>query len=779
MKLFRIIVFPLVFTAFLFSQDLSPIEKLYDDVSVARIDITINPAAIQYMYANPYSDSLHQASFKFSNRFITDSLDMVGFRIRGNTSRNSKKKSFKISFNDFVPGRNFYSVDKLNLNGEHNDPSIIRSKLSFDHFRNVGVPASRASHAGLYINGKYYGLYVSVEHIDDEFIQKSFEDDKGYLWKCLYGADLRYQGLNQQTYKNLNNGGTPVYELMTNKETGDFSQLVRLINVVNNTPASFFADSLEKIFDVRRFLQYLAMNVLVGGWDDYWSLTNNYYLYYIPSQDRFTFIPYDYDNTFGVDWFNQNWSESNPYNKHKIVGGSRPLVDRILAVSQYRNLYTHFIELFRAKTFSLPLWDARLDSLRSRIATYALNDSFRTLDYGFNTNDFFNSYNATPYSNQHVKFGLRQFVNLRNNSITGQLQYLSAPPYVYDIRPATVTPRPGDSVRIDVSAFSASAITQIEVRFTRTGSSSPEVYTMAYNPVPGIAVPEDADRYTAVLPPLGPSGSGSFVVYIENNLGMSQTYPRAVPVKIKAGPAATNTIVVNELMALNTSTITDPAGEYDDWLELYNTTDNPIPLAGKYLSDNPSNLTKWKFPPDAGSIPARGYMIVWCDEDSGQVGIHTNFKLSGLGEFISLLGEDGSTVIDSFTYGAQKSDTSYGRVQDGAVNFSFMSATPGSSNSVTSVQENQLSPAGFSLSAYPNPFNPSVSLQYTLTERRLTAVNVYDITGRLVKQVLRDVQEPGVYTIVYEPSPEISGGVFFIELRSGDKRNVQKVVYLR
>lgn len=260
---------------------------------------------------------------------------------------------------------------------------------------------------------------------------------------------------------------------------------------------------------------------------------------------------------------------------------------------------------------------------------------------------------------------------------------------------------------------------------------------------------------------------------------MSQTYPRAVPVKIKAGPAATNAIVVNELLALNTSTITDPAGEYDDWLELYNTADNPIPLAGKYLSDNPSNLTKWKFPPDAGSIPARGYMIVWCDEDSGQAGIHTNFKLSGSGEFISLLGEDGTTVIDSFSYGAQKSDTSYGRVQDGAVNFSFMSATPGSSNSVTSVQENQLSPSEFSLSAYPNPFNPSVSLQYTLTERGLTAVNVYDITGQLVKEVLRDVQEPGVYTIVYEPSPEISGGVFFIELRSGDKRNVQKVVYLR
>ena len=61
------------------------------------------------------------------------------------------------------------------------------------------------------------------------------------------------------------------------------------------------------------------MDILVGSWDDYWSLMNNYYLYHDPAEDKFHWIPYDYDNTFGVDWFDVDWSNSNPYNFPMVV----------------------------------------------------------------------------------------------------------------------------------------------------------------------------------------------------------------------------------------------------------------------------------------------------------------------------------------------------------------------------------------------------------------------------------------------------------------------------
>ena len=194
--------------------------KVYDDSQVASISISIDPADLEYMYDNPLSDSLHPATVSFTNAYINEIIENVGVRIRGNTSRLAEKKSLKLSFNTFVPGREFYGLDKMNINGEHNDPSIIRSKLSWDFFNKSGIVSSRAAHMKVYINGKYYGLYISVEHIDDEFLSKNFKDDTGNLWKCLWPADLDYLGANPNLYK-LYSGGRQVYELKTNEEEND------------------------------------------------------------------------------------------------------------------------------------------------------------------------------------------------------------------------------------------------------------------------------------------------------------------------------------------------------------------------------------------------------------------------------------------------------------------------------------------------------------------------------------------------------------------------------
>jgi spore coat protein H len=111
--------------------------KLYDDSQVAVVEITIDPWDLSWILQHVDSDSLHPATVHFKNAWIDEIIDSVGIRIRGNTSRTSQKKSIKLSFNTFVPGRQFYGVDKINLNGEHNDPSIIRSKLCWDFFQDT------------------------------------------------------------------------------------------------------------------------------------------------------------------------------------------------------------------------------------------------------------------------------------------------------------------------------------------------------------------------------------------------------------------------------------------------------------------------------------------------------------------------------------------------------------------------------------------------------------------------------------------------------------------
>ena len=261
-----------LFLSFIFSDDSW---KVYDDSDLAYIHITIDPEDLEWMYDNVESDSMHVATFQFQNSFIDEIIDSIGFRIRGNTSRGSAKKSFKVDFNHFIRGRNFYNLEKLNLNGEHNDPSIVRSKLCWDFYQDIGMKSSRASHVTLYVNNEYFGLYLSVEHIDDTFISKNFDNDNGNLWKCIWPADLTFRGQYPEDYHPYYNDTRP-YELKTNRNEYDYSKLARLIKVIHQSP-----DSLEMVLDIKTTLQYFAINILTGSWDDYRFLRNNFYLYHL------------------------------------------------------------------------------------------------------------------------------------------------------------------------------------------------------------------------------------------------------------------------------------------------------------------------------------------------------------------------------------------------------------------------------------------------------------------------------------------------------------------
>ena len=82
-------LFGLTFSSFTQTSDES--WKIYDDSQVARIDITINPSYLEWIYQNVQSDSEFVASIRFQNAFINETVDSIGFRLRGNTSRDAQK----------------------------------------------------------------------------------------------------------------------------------------------------------------------------------------------------------------------------------------------------------------------------------------------------------------------------------------------------------------------------------------------------------------------------------------------------------------------------------------------------------------------------------------------------------------------------------------------------------------------------------------------------------------------------------------------------------------
>lgn len=776
--IFRVLCMLMLAVLPIFAQTTDESWKIYDDSELARIDITVNPAYLQWLYTNISQDSEFVASMHFKNKYLDVTMDSIGFRLRGGTSRNAKKKSFKISLNSYIKGTKLCGVEKLNLNGDHNDPSIIRSKLCFDLFQKIGLPAARAAHTQVYINGKFYGLYVSVEQIDENFLARHYADDSGNLWKCLYPSDLQYKDDNATSYSSLMNGSSPVYELSTNETKNDWNPLIRLMKMLSKTSDAAFKDSIEAYIDIADILHTFSFNVMVGQWDDYWGNFNNFYLYHEPGKDKMHIIPYDYDNTFSVDWFNVDWSKTNPYTFHPLSSAARPLIQKILAVPEYKNLYTHFIDFFRSQVFSLGLWETRIDSLRTQISLAAAADSFRTLDYKFTFADFVNSYSATTYSNQHVKMGLKQYINARNSTIPGTLTYLAAKPEVYAVEYSPKFPRPTDSIKVIVSAYGNYSLGSVIIHYKPAGSAAESLFPMTFSPVANTRMVEEADRYIGYIAPIGPSATGTFSIEAKDIANQSTLFPKTGGYKIKSSGQNNIGVIINEFLADNKNSLADPAGEHDDWIELYNTSDTAVKLTGRYMTDNPSQLNKWKFATDPLTIGPHQYLLLWCDEQPTQAGIHTNFKLSKSGEYIAFVDTDGVTILDSLSFGAQTTDISYGRSPDGSSTWSFMQPTPGAANVLTDIKTPVSIPTGFTLNAYPNPFNPSTRVKFTLPERANVTLKVYDILGKEIATLVDGPLTAGGHEILFDAGA-LASGIYICRLSDGKSFKAIKLQLLK
>lgn len=140
-------------------------------------------------------------------------------------------------------------------------------------------------------------------------------------------------------------------------------------------------------------------------------------------------------------------------------------------------------------------------------------------------------------------------------------------------------------------------------------------------------------------------------------------------------------VVINEVMASNDAAVQNGAS-FPDWVELYNVTASPINLAGWILTDNPANLTnKFTFPTNT-IIPAGGYVIVFCDTNTAEPGLHSGFSLNDKTDDVYLHRPRtaGGAREDFVQFGLQITDVSIGRVANGTGPFALTVPTPMAAN---------------------------------------------------------------------------------------------------
>ena len=209
------------------------------------------------------------------------------------------------------------------------------------------------------------------------------------------------------------------------------------------------------------------------------------------------------------------------------------------------------------------------------------------------------------------------------------------------------------------------------------------------------------------------------------------------PMKLKAiyeedptpDPLDNVRIFINEIVASN-SIIRDNQGEKDDYIELYNDGETDVDISGWYITDKQEQLRYWQLPTGSGlSVPAKGFLILWADEQSHQGPDHVNFKLSASGEYLGLHAENKFGLlktIDEVIFPALAANESYSRVPDGGINWEKQVPTHLASNILTGADpENQLF-----ISVYPTQFTDELTIEGANGKQ----LQLVDMTGKIILQ---------------------------------------------
>ncbi len=757
-----------------------------------------------------------EASFAWDST----TLSSIGVRFKGNSSYWSyygDKKSFKLDIDEFVAGQTIAGLDKLNLNNCFLDPSYVREKAAYEMCDAMGMATCRTNYAAVYINDTYWGLYLLVEQQDQEFIESRHgASEDGNLWKGEPYGSMEYLGTAESSYY-------ADYELKNNETTNDWSNLVDFIDQLNNTPASSLQDSLHNRLDVNSALAMLAADNFMVNLDSYVGRCANFYFYHRDLDDRFVFTKWDQNEAWGIfNMYNLSTTQLqqlSPYWTNPQWGEDRPLAENLWQISGYEEVYLgHMKKLMAGAADPTTLTD-RMEEMRDLIRPYVYSDP-NTM---FSSSDFEVCMTANVSASTGPGPGrtipaLKSFITARHAYLQSQIGTWTPITglvlnEVMAKNSATLADEAGDfDDWIEITNTSSASIDLTGLGLTDHFEGTPDFVFPAMSLAAGECVIVWADEEPLegdLHAPFKLDADGEDVFLTDGGVIIDQvTYPAlaadvswgrwphgtgswemlslATPGATNQNPVEPESIVlwINEFVASNDTGIQDEAGEYEDWIEIYNPGPDDVALSGLFLTDDLTLTTQWSLSDVV--LGAGEFLIVWCDKDESDGPLHANFKLGASGEEIGLFGRlaAGNEMIDSYTYGAQVTDFSEGRTTDGAGTWTiFAEPTPGQSNSIVSgVPITGMGQLRL-LSNYPNPFNPMTRLSFEIPTSGRVLLEIYDVKGRLISQLKDETLSAGSHEVVWNGLDRTNGavasGVYFSRLTFGQEHRTGRMTLVR
>jgi spore coat protein CotH len=678
--------------------------------------------------------------------------DSVGISFKGQTSyfsNNTPKKSFNISMDAFKGNQKLEGYKTLNLNNAFQDPSFMREVLYYRLIRTHSQSA-KANFVRVYINDEDWGIYLNVQQLNKDFLEEWYESNDGINIRAdrpdgtsagpggpggQWGdgtAGFNYLGTDTSQYKKY-------YTLKSSDTPNPWQELVKACNILNNSGTNLETEA-PKVLDIDKILWHLASEIAFTDDDSYvFKGKMDYYLYMDAETKRWTSYDYDANSTFSTQKITQ-WSPF--YNETKV---NYPLLNKLLAVPAFRQRYLAHMRTIISELMDESKVNSIIDSYANLIRSAVIADTKKVTS-------------ETSFNN--AIFSLKDFIARRKNYLLSNSEVKAAAPLISDTKFkvnnvdwAIVTSQ--NDVVVTTNVSFAAGINKVVLYYGQGFSGVFNTISMLDNGQ-GNDAKSSAGIFTATLPKFQAGTMIKF--YIEatgNDNAKSKTFfPSGAEHQLMVYQVAAiqnnqKSVVINEFMASNDGIVKDEVGEAEDWIELFNITDKDINMSGYYITDNPLNLKKFKFPANT-IIKAKSYAIVWADEDQEQGPLHTNFKLSASGEVIYLL-DSNLVMLDSITFGPQITNKSAARIPNGTGNFVSGNHTFGTNNDGTSSTEDFISSG---LNVFPNPASPGFVTVSNLSNY-VENISIYNLSGIKVNahiveahsEISIELTTPGIYIV--------------------------------
>lgn len=606
--------------------------------------------------------------------FNGEAFDSVGVRFKGSSSYNnignSPKKSFNISMDAFIEDQELLGYGTLNLNNCYHDPSFLR-EITYQSLIKDHVVTTKGNYVHLFINGQNWGLYANVQQVNKDLYKEWFYSNDGASWRCKRPpgspASSGHDGDGTAALNNRGNDSTdyqPYYYLKFSDQTDHWTKLVELCNVLDTVHPSRMATILSDHLDIDRALWFLASEIAYCDDDSYvLKGKTDYYIYFEPESGRIVPIEMDGNDAYDVD-FTTSW---DPFYHSADV--NYPLLERILSVPEFRQRYIAHLKTIISEDFNPATTFPKLDQYYDMIEDIVLDDPIKI----YTDSEFEDEIDI-----------VKDFIVDRRAYLLGNSEMNETGPLITDVAYKT-----DDTLwKVPVAMQPANVVAGV----SRTGGVD-HVYLYYSDQLTGkfskITMRDDgmhADElagdhiYGAAIP--GKAAGTRVRFYIEAIADNSDQTASYNPVGaeqdvytyyVNPVHSSDSAIVLNEIMAKNSSIVTDSLGDYEDWIELYNRSATPVDLSGYFLTDDSLSIRKWEFPAGA-IIQPDSFLIIWTDEDVEEGMYHANFQLSGDGEKIILL-NSALEIVDIAEFGIQQTDLSFSRLPNGFGDFVIQSPT--------------------------------------------------------------------------------------------------------